>query len=595
MADEQFNLFCQQVLAGKCAVLLAALEPDGRPSDVEGLMTTEELYTVLHSLQLNADYLASPDQPVQALLHSQGVSLCGLSSDSRGKLLFIDTLFENMSRDERLDACFARPLLQLKIVLCKLFVMGKLFKGDESEAIETLINTLANLLMGYWSGDAALNIKKQKEGLFETTQVILKNYYDDYGVIARQTEIVCQIERKQLQRAKKLERRNIDAELGRIKLGHSEEVIADLYNSHFVKMRLPLTLYELLTGIWYDVLLRILLRKNESKPIEILWRKAAQATSLMMRSVQQGAHLKSFFSRAENLDDEVSYIMKEIGYKGDDITELVGGLLHCQKNMVEGGDEEYVQPDLIKKGRYFEKVHFSVSGHLKEKLSELELGNWYLCQSPDSEKKLIKLAHKDEHIDRVLFVNMNGKITYRSFDELAFHLSAGFLKPVQTADFFQHHVSQVLLDCWSLVNQDQTKCLAHQDESERSEIKNRQVEKDDIEQKTTEIRGLRNKLTGQGAQKQALKKSENEAESLLPLGSWITIRNGDASPQHAKLAVIGVSLGELVFVDRTGMRVAKYSRQLFVEKIKEEEISVLFKGDDFNLRLAGVVGRLSRT
>ena len=555
-------------------------------------MADEELYTALHSLQLDADYLASPDQPVQALLQSQGVSLCGLSSDSRGKLLFIDILFENMSIDERLDACFARPLLQLKIVLCKLFVVGKLFESDESETIETLINTLANLLMGCWPGDAEPNIQKRKEGLLEITQVILKNYYDDYGVIARQTEIVCQVERKQQQRAKKLERRNIDAELGRIKLGHSEEVIADLYNSHFVKMRLPLTLYELLTGVWYDVLLRILLRKNENRAIEILWRKAAQATSLMMRSVQQGAHLKSFFLRAENLDDEVSYIMKEIGYKEDDITELVSGLLHCQKNMVEGGDEEYVQPDLIKKGRYFEKVHFSVSGHLKEKLSELELGNWYLYQSPDSEKKLIKLAYKDEHIDRVLFVNMNGKIIYRSFDELAFHLSAGFLKPIQRAGFFQQHVSQVLLDCWSLVNQDQAK---YQDESERSEVKSRHAEQDKIAQKTTEIRCLRNKLAGQGARKQALKTNENEAESLLPLGSWITIRNGDARPQHAKLAIIGVSLGELVFVDRTGMRVAKYSRQSFVEKIKEEEISVLFEGDDFNLRLAGVVGRLSRT
>ena len=594
MEIARFEEFCQQVLAGECAALLKTLPPGELSSAAEALVGDDDFYAALHSIQIDTAYHASPSQSLRSLLHSRNIQPSALPPDSLGKLVFVEALFNSMAGSELLDAEISSPLLQLKIILCKLFVSKKLFDREESNTIETLMDTLAGMLMGWWSEDIELGVQKRKDGLLEVTNILLENYSDDCDLITHQAKVLLNDWNKEQKRALKLEKRSIETELGRMRLNHCEEVIADLYNSNFAKMTLPPSLYEILSTIWHEVLLRTLLQKSESNSKEVLWKKAAQTTSLMIRSVQPGAHLKSFFQRVENLDEDISYVMGENKYNEEEISYIVEVLLSCQKDMITGQIDTYIQPELIKKGRHYGNVQLSVSAHLKSRLLNLKTGVWYLYHPSSDEKKLIKLVYMDDKIGRVLFSNLNGKIINHSFDELAFHFSSGLLDPVQREHFFKYHIEKVLKQFWNaLENKHITEKFRHRVELEKRENKKNADDKEALELKVHEVRNLREKYEKNKLLKDKLTRSVKRIVSLLTLGAWITIRNGDEASQRAKLAVRLVSSGKLIFVDRSGVRIAEYSNRELVEHVISGNVEILHEGDDFNRTLSNVVGRLS--
>jgi hypothetical protein len=450
------------------------------------------------------------------------------------------------------------------------------------------------MLVGWWAEDPELDAQKRQVSLLKVTDVLTKNYFDDSGLLERQTNTLLEERGREQRRALKLEARNIDTERGRMRLQHCEEVIADLYNSYFTKITLPASLYEILKGVWHDVLLRILLRKDEDDKYEMLWKQAAQATSLMIRSVQSGAHLKSFFVRAESLDDDLARIMLENKESTEDIEQVVSVLRACQTQMLKNNTEEYIQPELIERGRYFENTQLLVSKHLKLKIAELELGSWYLYQPSKEEKKLIKLVYREEKYGRALFVSLGGKLLARSFDELVFYLASERLKSVQRNCFFRHHIELTLKHCWDLIENksevDKTRQLAA---LERQEVLKGEADQRALEEKVIEVRSLRQAHEKDKRVQEELTISAKKMVSLLTLGSWIIIRNRADTPQRAKLAVRLVSSGKLIFVDRSGLRVAEYSSKELVSLVVKGSVDIIQEGDDFSRTLAGVVGRLS--
>ncbi|MBL4607229.1 MAG: DUF1631 family protein [Pseudomonadales bacterium] len=595
MENSQFEKFCQQVLSGECSALLKTLPPSELLSvSIDEASSDADLYAALHSLQMDPLFLQSPLQSLHSFFHSNEKECPGFSSNALGKLLFIDGLFESMSQNTLLDGVPAAPLFQLKIIVSKLFISGKLFNGNESKIIERLINSLAEMLMGWWLDDSTLNVEKRSAGLHKITDVLIKNYFDDSGLLERQTNVLYEGKAQEERRALKLEKRSIASERGRMRLLHCEEVIADLYNSHFVKITLPEVLYDLLLGLWHEVLLRILLQKEEDNSCELLWKQAAQATGLMMRSVQAGAHLKSFFSRAENLDDDLARIMEQNKESRDDIEQVVSVLHTSQKQMIENKIDGYIQPELIKKGRYFEKTQLLVSAHLKLKIADLKIGNWYFHQCSNSEKKLLKLVQIEEKIGRVLFVGVNGKLLGKSFDEIVFHLASGQMTPAQRGDFFSQHVDITLRHCWDFIeNKDKLEKTRKLAALKQQRVQKSAADQQALEAKIREVHSLRQAHEEGSLAVEKLRASAKKVVSLLTLGAWITIQNGEELPQRAKLAVRLVSSGKLIFVDRSGMRIAEYHSKELVELVVTGRVEIIHEGEDFNRTLAGVIGRLS--
>lgn len=595
MEISRFEKFCQQVYAGECAALLKTLPSDeSLTATGDETMSDADFYTVLHSLQVDPLYLASPEQSLLFLLRSRKIEPSSLSADSVGKLIFVEQLFNGMTQDALLHGVPTSSLFQLKIILSKLFISRKLFGHSESQTIETLMDTLAMMLMGWWTEGSGLDAQKRQKNLLEISDVLLKNYFDDSGLLEHQTNTLLEKQEQEQRRLFKLVNRNIDTQRGRMRLQHCEEVIADLYNSHFTKVTLPVALYDLLKSVWHDVLLRILLQKEENHKFEMLWKQAAQATGLMMRSVQSGAHLKSFFVRAENLDDDVARIMLENKESQENIDQLVDVLRASQKQMLQGDSEDYVQPELIKKGRYFENTQLLVSAHLKRKVAELELGRWYLYQPSKEERKLIKLVHREEKYGSVLFSTLDGKLLGKSFDELVFHLTSERLKLIQRECFFKRHIELALEHCWDLIENKDKVEKAHRLAvlKQQKELKS-EADQQALEKKIIEVRRLRQEHKEDKLVQEELTASAKKVVSLLRLGSWVTIQSREGAPQRAKLAVRLVSSGKLIFVDRSGLRVAEYTSKELVSLVVKGSVDIIHEGDDFNRTLESVVGRLS--
>lgn len=595
MEISRFEKFCQQVYAGECAALLKIL-----PSDELLAVTGDEkssdadLYTALHSLQMDSLYIASPEQPLLLLLRNKKIELNSLSSDAIGKLIFVERLFDSMTQDALLHDVPLRPLFHLKVILGKLFISGKLFGHREFRTVEILVDTLASMLMGWWPNDSDLDVQKRQENLLEIGDILLKNYVDDSSLLEHQMNILVEKQRQEQRRLTKLENRNIDAQRGRMRLQHCEEVIADLYNGYFTKFTLPAPLYELLKGVWHDVLLRILVQKDKENKFEILWKQAAQATGLMMRSVQDGAHQKSFFARVESLDDDVARIMFECKENQENIDRLVSVLQTCQKQMLLGHSEGYVQPVLIKKGRYFENTQLLVSAHLKQKIAKLELGCWYLYQPSEEEKKLVKMVHREEKYGHVLFSTVDGKLFGKSFDELVFHLTSERLKLIQREGFFKRHIEFTLKRCWKLIeNKNQVEKIYQLAALKQQQARKTEADQQALEEKIIEVRRLRQEHKQESLVHEELTTSVKKMVSLLRLGSWVVIKNGEEPPQRAKLAVRLVSSGKLIFVDRSGLRVAEYTSKELVGLVVKGSVDIIHEGNDFNRTLANVVGRLS--
>jgi len=594
MEISRFEKFCQQIYTGECATLLKILPPDqwltatGDETKSDG-----DLYAALHSLQMDPLYIASPEQSLLLLLRNRQIEPSSLSADSVGKLIFVDRLFNSMAQDALLHGVPTNPLFCLKIILGKLFINRKIFGHSESQIIETLMDALAMMLMGWWPEGSGLDTQKRQENLLEISDVLLKNYFDDSAFLEHQMNTLLEKKEQEQQRLLKLVNRNIDTQRGQMRLQHCEEVIADLYNSHFTKVTLPVDLYDLLKSVWHDVLLRILLQKEDHK-YAMLWKQAAQATGLMMRSVQSGAHQKSFFVRAENLDDDVAHIMRENRESQEDIDQLVDVLRASQKNMLQGDNEGYIEPELIQKGRYFENTQLLVSAHLKQNVADLELGRWYLYQPSKEERKLISLVYREEKYGRVLFSTLDGKLLGKSFDELVFCLTSEQLTLIQRECFFKRHIELTLKYCWNLIeNKDKvekTRRLAAV--QQQKELKN-EADKKALEKKIIEVRRLNQEHKDDALVQEELTTSAKKMVSLLRLGSWVLIQNGEGDPQRAKLAVRLVSSGKLIFVDRSGQRVAEYTSKELVSLVVKGSVDIIHEGDDFNRTLASVVGRLS--
>jgi hypothetical protein len=92
---------------------------------------------------------------------------------------------------------------------------------------------------------------------------------------------------------------------------------------------------------------------------------------------------------------------------------------------------------------------------------------------------------------------------------------------------------------------------------------------------------------------QKLRAARREA-GLLPIGSWIELRDAAGVTRRLKLAVKLSSSGKLILVDRDGVRQAEYERDAFAELLMDGSAQILNQGPRFEDTLAKVVDSMRR-
>lgn len=549
---------------------------------------------LLGAIQCEPTYLQTAEHSLLTLLQLKQVFLADLAPASAGKLVFVDQLFKRMMNDPLLDRTVAQGLWPLKTVVARLFLQQNLFDSSLSLPLITLIDTTALMLMGWWPKCPELNCTQRCALVLKNTQHILQHSSDDTSALVHLGTALQQQWQKEQEKNAKIIRRVIDAEVGRMKLHHSELQIADLYNANCLHLSLPPVLIEFLHGPWHNVLLRILLQKQQSPEQLMLWKRAAQLTRLMILSVQTDAHLKKVFTKFETLSDDIQSLLTQSQCSETEIEFALNTIIHCQQDMFKGNIAHYVAVPLIEKGRYFNDSHLNVSAHLKNKITQLQIGDCFVYQAEHTPKQLLQLAHHETALGHMLFVGVDTSLrSMRSVDDVAFQLSTGLLTKVRRDGFFNRHFNANVEFCWRVVTRQQELITLKQaEETQQKTAKQHEEQQQALHEKILLVRSLKEQYQKENKTREELRKQAKSMVTMLNLGAWITIHRTDSDSVRAKLAVRMTSSNKLIFVDRSGLRIAEYSTQELIEKIICGEVDVINQGEDFNRTLSHVVGRL---
>lgn len=597
MTLTDLDTFRQNILTGECESLLCMLATDSpttqaRPS--ADIIDNSHLCSVLKALQHDASYLHAPEQSLIAALQSKRLAVNDSAPASAGKLIFVDQLFKRMMNDPLLDRTVAQGLWPLKIIMARLFLQPNLFDSPLWSSFITLVDTTTLMLMGWWPECSELDCAQRCALVLKNTQYILQHSADDTSALVHLSDTLQQQWQKEQDKNTKIIRRIIDAEVGRMRLHHSELKIADLYNANCLQMTLPPLLIDFLHGPWHNILLRILLQKQQSPEQPMLWKRAAQLTRLMILSVQPEAHLKKVFIKIETLIDDIQFLLTQSQCSETEIETALNTIIHCQQDMFKGNIAHYVTVPLIEKGRYFNDSHLSVSAHLKNKISQLQIGDCFIYQAGHTPKQLLQLVHHEAALGHMLFIGVDpGLRSMRSVDEVAFQLSAGLLSKIKRELFFDRHFNASVQFCWRVVTRQQELITLKQAEEEQQKTTKQHEEQQlALQEKILLVRSLKELYQEENQTREELRKQARSMVAMLNLGAWITIHRTDNDSVRAKLAVRMTSSNKLIFVDRNGLRIAEYNSQELVEKIICGEVEVINQGEDFNRTLSHVVSRL---
>jgi len=597
MILEDLDAFQQRIRTGECSELLCML-PAGSFGTAAGasakVMEDAQVCALLSAIQCEPTYLQTAEHSLLTLLQSKQVFLADLAPASAGKLVFVDQLFKRMMNDPLLDRTVAQGLWPLKTVVARLFLQQNLFDSSLSLPLITLIDTTALMLMGWWPECSELNCTQRCALVLKNTQHILQHSADDTSALVHLGNTLQQQWQKEQEKNAKIIRRVIDAEVGRMKLHHSELQIADLYNANCLHLSLPPVLIEFLHGPWHNVLLRILLQKQQSPEQMMLWKRAAQLTRLMIISVQAEAHLKKVFTKFETLSDDIQSLLTQAQCGKTEIEFALNTIIHCQQDMFKGNIAHYIAAPLIEKGRYFNDSHLNVSAHLKNKITQLQIGDCFVYQAEHMPKQLLQLAHHETALGHMLFVGVDTSLrSMRSVDDVAFQLSTGLLTKVKRGEFFNRHFNASVQFCWRVVTRQQELITLKQaEETQQKTAKQHEEQQQALQEKILLVRSLKEQYQKENKTREELRKQAKSMVTMLNLGAWITIHRTDNDSVRAKLAVRMTSSNKLIFVDRSGLRIAEYSTQELLEKIICGEVEVINQGEDFNRTLSHVVGRL---
>jgi len=262
--------------------------------------------------------------------------------------------------------------------------------------------------------------------------------------------------------------------------------------------------------------------------------------------------------------------------------------------MFKGNIAHYVAVPLIEKGRYFNDSHLNVSAHLKNKITQLQIGDCFVYQAEHMPKQLLQLAHHETALGHMLFVGVDTSLrSMRSVDDVAFQLSTGLLTKVKRGEFFNRHFNASVQFCWRVVTRQQELITLKQaEETQQKTAKQHEEQQQALQEKILLVRSLKEQYQKENKTREELRKQAKSMVTMLNLGAWITIHRTDNDSVRAKLAVRMTSSNKLIFVDRSGLRIAEYSTQELLEKIICGEVEVINQGEDFNRTLSHVVGRL---
>ncbi len=188
---------------------------------------------------------------------SKGVATA-LSKAGNDKVKLVDMLFDHMMTDNYLPDNVKNIISELQIPLTKLALMDESFFSDQNHPGRLLLNELSRTGMSV--NREGIGNDQSIKLISGTVRKVQDNFKTDKNELEDVLVDLSSNLKKQNKKIDVLEKRLMDAEKGKAKTEHAEQLIDELYEKFRARVPMPEAVDEFLDSAWHDVLMMTCLK-----------------------------------------------------------------------------------------------------------------------------------------------------------------------------------------------------------------------------------------------------------------------------------------------------------------------------------------------
>ncbi len=469
-----------------------------------------------------------------------------------------------------------------------------------------LLDLLVSACIG-WTPD----LGRSGDQFIKQVDLVINSIVKNQGDYKEVTANLRSFLEKEKKRTVKLEERLIASETGILRSKKSKLLTAQMINQEMENKLLTASIVKFLQGPWNDSIQ--LLALNEGFESE-QWFRAVKMTETIIRTYQPislddkdevNAEKQRLYRIIEHIPNEIRDLLVALEHNSESAQSALAEIENEHVLVISEEELDYVPFSPIDiDGEAIDKKT-SVSRVLLRKLNALEPGQWFTFE--ESEQSIrIKLILKIEDIKTVLFTNRNGmKALEKSFDELAYYLSSGVIRPLNLEKAFSttfSHYYQGLIDHF-------VRDLAQEAEADREQASLIAARDRQLEEAASEARKAEDALRTrrQEARETLLTLAKNEAlavdrkeevlavnksVNMMSVGTWLKLPGIAGDKEECKLAVRLAGVDKMIFVNREGMKVGDFSTEQLTHLLVTDRAEIIDEGIEFEDTLAEVVTKL---
>jgi hypothetical protein len=484
---------------------------------------------------------------------------------------------------------------KLSLLLCLAFSRRTEALCDKQHPLQKFANEFFKLLSTWEytsgrSGRAAPELLDQLIAHVSTLDIQSNN------TIQKQTDIIANFNRGNIERAKKLEQRLSEAEEKLISIEKQQQIISQWINKKLDNKLLPEELIGFIKNHLIGDLQYLFIHQGDTSSTWDEWQKLLHLFSWIFKQDTDELFQKKLYNAlpdvVENLDERYYSQMQD--------TEKYQEFMHTTSTILMG---------LIKGDRYQCEVFHGHSSNVDHNVvikqvvitnDDFKVGTWYLFKNSDHTNLRAKLAVKLNATDTLLFVNYLGRNVYQcTFKEFQLQLASQATTPLIDADRWfikglHHSLKQLEI---------------HHRKNLREQQKNRDNHNEEKTQAANKAKIEADRLTQQRqAQQQEQERALSQREALsdtdliqhsenierLQIGAWVAIIDDQDRSQRCKLSVKLATTKKYIFTDRLGQPTGDYYLNDLIDLMISGRLSIISNAEKFDNRLEKIVKSLRK-
>lgn len=601
--------------------LAAACEPASQA------LTHEQLFAALNHLQ-HSD-LESTQTIITGLEWSSVDQKIILTEADYHWLIFVDQFFFQLLDEAELDQELTNLVLQLRVPFAKALLLDEGLVNENNHVIRLFFELLIASGRSWYGGlgRAGESYYKQIVALVE----FIKNQFEtDFSALSTAYEQLNTFVDKENQRVVRLEKRLLDTETGQIRARRAQHVAVSILNNNLAGKLLPKNLIQFLHGPWQDELRLFVIQKGPDQQVLKGIEKLFLALLFSFQAPGSDEARQKLYSIVPMLGEEFRKHIESISNTPEKYQEIISQVEAAHIQILKGEALVCEEVPYLEEPDMIAGVATTISAQLVKKAEELEEGDWLNYSVEDGDSMRCKLLSKIADTDQLLFVNRNGlKVLQKGLEDMAFCLSTHVAKPISNEPCFvmaYQKTARTVLEKFEANQQSIREHQARKAEEERILEVQRLKEQQALiaEERARAAAATKARLEAEvlalakaQAEKEAAEQSrldeiereqqarlqrENEAIDArkvarlslhsINIGAWVEVPNSDGVVTKCTLAVKINSTGKFIFVDRNGLKVTELLRNDLVELLVEKKARILELGENFEDRLAKVVGSM---